>query len=86
MYGEKDVIVSGVPKLNKVETCEDVRAELYTATFEISPLKYSETFLPISKLLVLLLIADGILAVFVTTALPSIYKTVEVLGVKVKTQ
>ena len=38
-WGEKDILVCGVPKLNKVETWEDVRAELNTAAFEIEPLK-----------------------------------------------
>ena len=37
--GEKDIAVSGVPKLNRVETWEDVRAVLYMATFESLPLK-----------------------------------------------
>ena len=38
-WGEKDILVSGVPKLNKVETCEGVKAELYIAAFDIWPLK-----------------------------------------------
>ena len=33
--GEKDILVSGVPKLNKVETCKDVKAELNIAAFDI---------------------------------------------------
>ena len=33
------MLVSGVPKLNKVDICEAVRITLYTTIFEILPLK-----------------------------------------------
>ena len=39
-WGEKDILVSGVPKLNRVETCEADKAELYIAKLDISPSKY----------------------------------------------
>ena len=38
-WGEKDIAVSGVPKLNKVDICVAVKAELNIDIFEIEPLK-----------------------------------------------
>ena len=51
------MLVSGVPKLNKVDTCEAVRITLYIAKFETLPLKKpSEP--PLFKILIVSTVGD----------------------------